>query len=208
MQCPKLIFGQLKNSLFYYFLRVLTHPRVHPTTSESNLLELLPWLCVRDSFWDQLMINWLRAQSQVLFNMYAQPSDKMASQILLSTKTWDLASFYNGFIGPSVTKTQQKNIWKQSQCVSSPKIQKKTISELSIAIFQLACLTIFYACQSWKFLQIPQSPSSRAVTNNNPSLSKHLMFQRRQTHWSQQCRIRILGCHLVDLQKAETRWKK
>jgi hypothetical protein len=83
-------------------------------TSKSSSLELLPWLCVKDSFQDQLMISWLRAQSQVPFNMYVRPSEKMASQILPLTKMQDLASFYNDSIGPSAKQTQQKSIRKQS----------------------------------------------------------------------------------------------
>jgi hypothetical protein len=88
------------------------------TTSSLNFLEtsmnqnhrsFLPWLCVKDGFWDQLMIKWLKAQSQVPFYMYVRPSEKTASQTLHSTKMLGLHSFYSDSIGASKTQTQQRN---------------------------------------------------------------------------------------------------
>ncbi len=95
-----------------------------PGTSKSISSELLPWLCMKDSFQDQLMISWLRAQSQVPFKMYVRTSEKMASQIVPLTKMWDLASFYSNSIGPSAKQTQHKSIRKQSQYVSLPRSEK------------------------------------------------------------------------------------
>jgi hypothetical protein len=104
------------------------------TTSSSNIshdinksksLEPLPWLCKKDGFWDQLMTNWLKAQSQIPFHMYAQPSEKMASQTHPSTKMPGLDSFYSNSIGASKTQTQQRNTKKPSQCVSSQRSEKR-----------------------------------------------------------------------------------
>ncbi len=39
--------------------------------NKSKSSEPLPWLCKKDGFWDQLMTDWLKAQSQVPFHMYA-----------------------------------------------------------------------------------------------------------------------------------------
>jgi hypothetical protein len=78
------------------------------TTSSSNISqdinkskssEPLPWLCKKVSFWDQLMTNWLKAQSQIPFHMYVQPSEKTASQTHPSTKMPGLDSFYSDSIG-------------------------------------------------------------------------------------------------------------
>jgi hypothetical protein len=82
------------------------------TTSSSNIShninvskssEPLPWLCKKDGFWDQLMTDWLKAQSQVPFHMYAQPSEKKASQTHPSMKIPGLDSFYSDSIGASKT---------------------------------------------------------------------------------------------------------
>jgi hypothetical protein len=81
-----------------------------PGINKSSSLELFPWLCMKDGFQDQLMIIWLRAQPQVPFNMYVQPSEKMAPQLLPLTKMQDLASFYSNSIGLSAKQTQQKSI--------------------------------------------------------------------------------------------------
>jgi hypothetical protein len=93
--------------------------------NKSKSLEPLPWLCEKDSFWDQLMTDWLKAQSQVPFHMYAQPSEKMASQTHPSTKMPGLDSFYSNSIGASKTQTQQRNTKRPSQCVSSQRLEKR-----------------------------------------------------------------------------------
>ena len=51
--------------------------------------------------------------------MYAQPSEKTASQIPHSTTMPGLVSFYKDSIGASKKQTQQKSTKKPSQCVSS-----------------------------------------------------------------------------------------
>ena len=97
------------------------------TTSSSNIShninvskssEPLPWLCKKDGFWDQLMTDWLKAQSQVPFHMYARFSEKTASQTHPSTKMPGLASFYSNSIGASNTQTKQRSTKRPSQCVS------------------------------------------------------------------------------------------
>ncbi len=66
------------------------------------------------------MINWLKAQSQVLFHMYAQLSEKMASRTLHLTKMPGLDSFYsNSSIGASNMQTQQRNTKRQSQYLAN-----------------------------------------------------------------------------------------
>jgi hypothetical protein len=71
--------------------------------NKSKSLEPLRWLCEKDGFWDQVMTNWLKAQSQLPFHMYAQPSEKTASQTHPSMKMPGLDSFYSDSIGASKT---------------------------------------------------------------------------------------------------------
>jgi hypothetical protein len=82
--------------------------------NESKLSEPLPWLCEKEYFWDQLMTDWLKAQSQVPFHMYARPSEKTASQTHPSTKMPGLDSFYSNSIRASKTQTQQRNTKRPS----------------------------------------------------------------------------------------------
>jgi hypothetical protein len=93
--------------------------------SKSELPEPLPWLFKKDGFWDQLMTDWLKAQSQVPFHMYARPSEKTASRIPHLTTTPGLASFYNNYIGASRTQTRPKSTKRPFQCVSSQKLDKR-----------------------------------------------------------------------------------
>ncbi len=135
-----------------------------PDTSKSSLLELLPWLCVKDSFQDQRMINWLKAESLVPFNMYVWPSEKMATQTFSLMKMPDLASFYNNSIGPTEMQTQQKNTKNQSQCVSWPRWEK--IQFWTLCCNVPTCMPQTLICMS--IMQISQSPSIGAKTNSNP----------------------------------------
>jgi hypothetical protein len=93
--------------------------------NESKSSEPLPWLCKKDGFWDQLMTDWLKAQSQVPFHMYVQPSEKTASQTHPSTKMPGLDSFHSNSIGASKTQTQQRNTKRPSLCVSSQRLEKR-----------------------------------------------------------------------------------
>ena len=92
-----------------------------PSIRESNSLEPLPWLCEKDGFRDQLMTDWLKAQSQVPFHMYARPSEKTASRTPHSTTMPGLVSFYNDSIVASKTQIQRRSTKRPSQCLSSPK---------------------------------------------------------------------------------------
>ena len=96
-----------------------------PSISESKLWEPLPWLSGKDGFRDQLSTDWLKAQSQVPFHMYAQPSEKTASRIPHSTTTPGLVSFYKDSIVASKTQIQQKSIKRPSQCLSLQKLDKR-----------------------------------------------------------------------------------
>ncbi len=57
-------------------------------------------------------------------------------------------------------------------------------------------------------LQIPQSPSIQATTNNNPLPSQHPILLRQRTPWPQQPGIRVHRLCFLDLWKAKVRWKK
>ncbi len=148
------------------------------------------------------MISWSRAQSQVPFNMYAQPSEKMASQILPSTKMQDLASFYSNSIRPSAKQTQQKSIRKRFQCVHHRDWKKNSLGALDCRF--PTCLPCNLLCMSiLKYLKVPAAEQRQTTI----LCLRNIKFFRRQAHWSQRPRTRIIECHLVDLRKAEKRWK-
>ena len=96
-----------------------------PSISESKSWEHLPWLSGKDGLWDQLSTDWLKAQSQVPFHMYVQPSEKTASQIPHSTTTPGLASFYKDSIVASKMQIQQKSINRPYQCLSLQKLDER-----------------------------------------------------------------------------------
>ncbi len=107
-------------------LRTMTSSsNISQEINESKSSVPLPWLCKKDGFQDQLMTDWLKAQSQVTFHMYVQPSEKMASQTHPSTKMPRLDSFYSNSIGASKTQTQQRNTKRPSQCVSLQRLEKR-----------------------------------------------------------------------------------
>jgi hypothetical protein len=62
--------------------------------NELDLLERLPWLCMKGNFQESIMTNWLRKQSQIPFSMYAQPSEKTGSQLLLLVMMLRLGQVY------------------------------------------------------------------------------------------------------------------
>ncbi len=171
-----------------------------PGINKSSSLELFPWLCMKDGFQDQLMIIWLRAQPQVPFNMYVQPSEKMAPQLLPLTKMQDLASFYSNSIGLSAKQTQQKSIRMWSQCVTLPRLEKGSLRALDCHFptclhYNLLCMLI---------LQISQSPRSKAETNNNP-LPKFFRDSKLIDHNNPE--LEYSDAVLLTLEQAEERWK-
>ena len=83
--------------------------------SESNSSEPFPWLCVEDVFQDDLMIPWLKAQSEVPFHMWLRPSGTTTGQIQRKTKTASLEDFYRACTGHSRMKTQTRSNRRPSQ---------------------------------------------------------------------------------------------
>ena len=51
-------------------LSTTTSSAISQEVNKSNSWETLPWLCVGQGFKDQLMIPWLRAQSEVPYHMW------------------------------------------------------------------------------------------------------------------------------------------
>jgi hypothetical protein len=76
-----------------------------PSPNEPFSLERLPWLCGRGDFRDQLMIPWLREQSQIPSHLWHRPSGRMEDATHPSMMTGNLASFYQGSTEPSETQT-------------------------------------------------------------------------------------------------------
>ncbi len=70
-----------------------------------------------------------------------------------------LQQLYWGFKNSDPAEKHQKAI---PMCVIA-EIGKKTISELSIAVSQLTCLAIFFACRSCKYLKVPAADQCRTT---------------------------------------------
>ena len=61
--------------------------------NESNSWEPLPWLCTGQGFQDQLMIPWLKAQSEVPYHMWHRPSGRTTGQTRQKMTTASLETF-------------------------------------------------------------------------------------------------------------------
>ena len=70
----------------------------------SDSLERLPWLCAKGVSHVDLMLPWLRAQSEVPSHLYLRPSGKMTVQTQQKTRTATLEEFYLDSSRPSATK--------------------------------------------------------------------------------------------------------
>ena len=92
-----------------------------PEGTKSNSSEPLPWLCEKDDFRDHVMGPWLKAQSEVPFQMWLRPSGTMISQTQPRTKTATLADFCQDSSEPSETRTplpsnKKLSQWESSEC--------------------------------------------------------------------------------------------
>ena len=99
------------------------NPSVLKTTStlttfqdikETNSWGLLPWLCVKGGFQENLMVPWLRVQSEVPFHLYLRPSGIMEKPIQQKTRMGTLQEFYQDSTEPSETRTQIQSNKKPS----------------------------------------------------------------------------------------------
>ena len=88
---------------------------VSTDTNASNSLEPLPWLCVKQGFLDQLMIPWLKAQSEVPSHLWHRPSGTMIGQTQQKMKTESLADFYLANSEHTEIKIQTQSSKKPSQ---------------------------------------------------------------------------------------------
>jgi hypothetical protein len=86
--------------------------------SASKSWAPLPWLCVAQDFRHQLMIPWLREQSEIPSRMWLRPSGKTTGPTRPRTKMESLDDFYHNSSELSKTQTQTRFNKKQSQSVS------------------------------------------------------------------------------------------
>ena len=80
--------------------------KISPGTTGPDSLEPLSWLCGKGDFQQNLMIPWLKAQSEVPFPMYLRPSGIIGESTQPRMKTGSLTEFYLDSSGPSETRTQ------------------------------------------------------------------------------------------------------
>jgi hypothetical protein len=65
-----------------------------PETTESKSSEVSPWLCVKDNFFDHVMLHWLKAQSQIPSTMWLWSSGKTDTTTQNGTPSATLHDFY------------------------------------------------------------------------------------------------------------------
>ena len=73
--------------------------------TESDSWEPLPWLCAKEGFLSNIMAPWLRAQSEVPFQMYLRPSGRMEELTPPGMRMGNLEEFYRDSFVPSEIKT-------------------------------------------------------------------------------------------------------
>ena len=66
-----------------------------PNNTNSQSWELLPWLYVKGDFRDQLMVPWLKSQSQIPLTQWLRPSEKTGERTHIETRNATLGDFYN-----------------------------------------------------------------------------------------------------------------
>ena len=87
----------------------------------SDSWEPLPWLSVKGDFQEQLMVPWLRAQSEVPFHFWLRPSETMTVPIQQRTMMATLEDFYQGYSEHSRKGTQIQSNKKPCPLESSGK---------------------------------------------------------------------------------------
>jgi hypothetical protein len=106
------------NILHQLELRTMSSSTPSQDTSETSSLELSPWLCVRGDSRDQVMLPWLREQSQIPSHIWHRPSGRTDDPTHPLTTIDNLASFYRGNTEPSGTRTPQPSSKKPSHASS------------------------------------------------------------------------------------------
>jgi hypothetical protein len=67
-----------------------------PDNTNSPSSELSPWLYVKGDFRDQLMVPWLKSQSQIPLTQWLRPSEKTGERTRTAMPNATLEDFYNG----------------------------------------------------------------------------------------------------------------
>ncbi len=92
------------------------------TTATSPYVPL-PAPSGKADFQASLTSNWLREQSAIPYQIYAQPLGKTADKTLPKTKTFSHASLYNNNFVPTKTKILKKSNIRQFPSVTLPRLQ-------------------------------------------------------------------------------------
>jgi hypothetical protein len=80
-----------------------------PGKDKSSCLGPLQWLSEEDDSQMKNLEHWLKAQSEVPFQMWYRPSGHRGNRIPQKMPTTSLASFYHDNLGHSETKTLKKS---------------------------------------------------------------------------------------------------
>jgi hypothetical protein len=107
----------------------------------------------KEDFEAMLSKPWLLEQSEIPFQVYAQPSGSMDDPTHPKTKTFNLASFYNNNTDPTSTTTPNRDSKKPSLSASLQKLQNKRTQNYNEPSDSLLLLQSF-AMQSRKYLKV------------------------------------------------------
>jgi hypothetical protein len=93
--------------------------------------EPLPWLSGKQDFQNQLIKDWLLAQSEIPCSVFVQPFKKMGIQAHPLMGMGNQHSFYNENLGRSKTEIQKRSINKPSPSWSLVNLQNGTAQNLN-----------------------------------------------------------------------------
>ena len=154
----------------------------------------LPWLSGKQGFREQLINDWLQAQSKILCSMYARPFEKMGTQTHPLTTMGCLHSFF------SYTDPEEKHQKAIPISVIISELIRQDSTELERATGKLATVGIFFVMRSCKYLKVakPNQQRIEILRQRNEQLSHdHRELELIQTEPVQQvapstyCRLHI-----------------
>ncbi len=153
-------------------------PDANTTSSFVHLLQQSEM----DNFQAILSKPWLQEQSEIPFQVYAQPSGKTVDLTHPKTRIFNLVFFYNNFTDHMQMTILNKNSKKPPPSASSQKLQNK--KHQIAASNRTAHHPCNFLCHA--IMQIPQSHPGRETTNQDPPPPQPPFLQRWKTSRAQQ----------------------
>ncbi len=115
-----------------------------------------PQLSEKQDFQAMRLKPWLQEQSEIPFQVYAQPSRSTDALTHPKTKTFNLASFYNDSINRMPTTTQNRSSKSHSYVCYCQDFETRE-QRIAAAIGQLTTVATFFVMQSCEYLKVTQA---------------------------------------------------